>query len=51
LPEGTLDINGKPLKYDFDKMYAVINDGKDFVSIQYYVFDPLMQPISFFLKK
>jgi hypothetical protein len=51
LPEGTLDINGKPLKYDFDKMYAVINDGKDFVSIQYYVFDPLMQPITFFLKK
>lgn len=51
VPEGTLDIYGKPVKYDFDKMYAVINDGKDFVSIQYYVFDPLMQPITFFLKK
>jgi hypothetical protein len=51
MPEGSTDIYGEPLKYDFDKMYALINDGKDFVSIQYYVFDPLMQPITFFLKK
>ena len=51
VPEGTLDIYGKPVMYDFDKMYALINDGKDFVSIQYYVFDPLIQPITFFFKK
>lgn len=51
VPEGTLDIYGEPLKYDYDKMYALINEGKDFVSIQYYVFDPVIQPISFFLKK
>lgn len=51
LPEGNTDIYGKPLKYDYDKMYALINDDKDFVSIQYFVFDPLMQPITFFLKK
>ncbi len=32
------DSLGNPLKYDMDRMYASINDGKDFVIIQHYVF-------------
>jgi hypothetical protein len=51
MPPGSLDDEGKPLLNDYDKMYAVVNNGQDFVSIQYYVFDPLMQPLNFFLKK
>lgn len=37
------DISGEPLKYDLDRMYALINDGEDFVVVQYYVFDKLLK--------
>lgn len=46
--EGVLDVNGEPLKYDLDRMYALINNGKDFVVVQYYVFGKLLQPIGYF---
>ena len=35
-------------KYDKDRLYALINDGKDFVLIQFYVFDKLLRPLSYF---
>lgn len=37
------DTLDKPLKYDLDRMYAYINDGKDFVLIQYYVFGKIFR--------
>ncbi len=49
--EGDLDINGKPLIYDRDRLYAIIEKTGEIVMIQYFVFSPLMRPLSFFEKK
>ncbi len=42
------DPEGKPLKYDLDRMYALVNDGQDFVVIQQYVFGKLFRQLSDF---
>ena len=44
------DIDGKPAKYDRDRLYAVINDGKDFALVQFYVLDRILRPLTYFLK-
>ncbi|MEJ2595388.1 MAG: DUF4340 domain-containing protein [bacterium] len=31
---------------DFDRMYGLINEGEDFVLLQYYVFDKVLYPLS-----
>jgi hypothetical protein len=36
--------------FDLNRLYAII-DNKDSVLIQYYVFDNILQPASFFLGK
>ena len=33
---------------DRDRFYALINDGEDFVLMQYYVFDKIIKPLSYF---
>jgi hypothetical protein len=48
---GTVDDFGKPVPYDLDRLYALVNNGKDFVLIQYFVFDKVLRPKSFFLQK
>lgn len=48
---GEMDDFGKPAPYDMDRLYALVNDGKDFTFIQYFVFDKILRPKSFFLKK
>jgi hypothetical protein len=48
---GESDELGKPAPYDLDRLYALVNDGKDFTYIQYFVFDKILRPKSFFLKK
>jgi len=48
---GATDMNGKPLPYDMDRFYALINDGQDLVLAQFFVFDRVLRPRSFFLKK
>lgn len=45
--KGNLKIN----KYDLDRMYGFMNNGKDIVTVQYFVFDPLIKNISDFIKK
>lgn len=42
---------GKPLQYDPDRLYTWINDEKDFVVIQYFVFGKLLQGINYFTTK
>jgi len=42
--------DGKLLPYNPDAMYGVLQDNK-VVSLQYFVFDPLMKDISYFLNK
>jgi uncharacterized protein YkuJ len=45
---GRLDLDGNPLPYNPDKMYAFINDGADIVTVQFFVFDKLFKPIGYF---
>jgi len=47
---GEVDDLGKPAPYDLDRLYALVNDGKDFTSIQYFVFDKILRPKNYFLK-
>ncbi|RLD63202.1 MAG: hypothetical protein DRJ01_04325 [Bacteroidetes bacterium] len=49
--EGHTDRFGNKLKYDPDNMYAVFNNDQDLVFAQYYVFDPIMKNINYFLTK
>ncbi|OPZ97662.1 MAG: hypothetical protein BWY70_01426 [Bacteroidetes bacterium ADurb.Bin408] len=37
--------------YDRDRLYALINDGRDFVLIQFYVFDRILRPLPYFTEK
>jgi hypothetical protein len=47
---GDFDEEGNLLPYDRDRLYALINGGKEFVLIQYFVFDPITRPLSYFLR-
>ncbi|TSA27548.1 MAG: hypothetical protein D4R67_05820 [Bacteroidetes bacterium] len=47
---GEEDINGNPIRYDRDRFYASINEGKDFVLVQYFSFDRVLRPRSFFFR-
>jgi hypothetical protein len=47
---GTNDIIGAPILYDPDRAYALVNDGKDFTLIQFFVFDKVLRPLQYFLK-
>ena len=38
-------------QYDVDNMYALVNDGKDFVVVQYFVFGKVLQTPQYFLRK
>ncbi|OQX79334.1 MAG: hypothetical protein B6D64_05025 [Bacteroidetes bacterium 4484_276] len=44
---GDYDMEGNLVAYDLNRLYALINDGKELVLIQYYVFDPITRPLSF----
>lgn len=47
---GEVNMDGNEIKYDLDRFYALVNDGEDFVLVQYYAFDRVLRPRSFFLK-
>lgn len=44
------DMNGKPLLYDPDRAYALVNDGSDFTLVQFFVFDKILKPVKYFVK-
>lgn len=46
----TDQVTGKPLAEDMERMYALINEDKDMVLIQYYVFGKLLPSPSYFKK-
>ncbi len=48
--EPTESFNGELEEYNTDRMYGVVNDSY-LVIVQYYVFDPLTVPVSYFLKR
>jgi len=48
---GDVDVNGNEIPYDLDRFYALVNDGEDFVLAQYFAFDRVLRPRSFFIKE
>jgi hypothetical protein len=36
---------------DYDRIYGLINDGEDFVLLQYYVFDKVLYPVSYYARR
>jgi hypothetical protein len=46
-----LDITEKLIPVDLDRMYALVNDDKDFVLLQYFVFDKVLRPVIYFEKR
>jgi len=49
-PEGQTGPMGEPLPYDLDRLYALVNDGQDFTLVQYFTFDKVLRPKTFFIK-
>ena len=45
---GVNDLGGELGEVDRDRMYALINEGKDFVLIQNYVFDKVLHDVRYF---
>jgi hypothetical protein len=45
-----VDFNGAPLPYDPDHMDALVNEDKDFVGIQFFIFDNILKPLEYFRK-
>ncbi len=45
---GAVDLKDNPIDYDPDRMYAKINEEQDLALIQYFTFDKLMKPLSWF---
>ncbi len=43
------DMEGKLYTVDIDRAYALVNDERDFVLIQYFVFDKILKPLPYFL--
>jgi len=48
--ERQFDLEGKLYVFDLDRAYALVNNDRDFVLIQYFVFDKVLKPLPFFLK-
>ncbi len=46
-----LDKNGKPLKFDPERMLALLSNGKDVVVVKFYEFGKIMPPASYFQRK
>lgn len=42
------DPEGNFYTYDVDRLYALVNEDRDFVLIQYYVFDKVLRPLEYF---
>ncbi|MDA3953667.1 MAG: hypothetical protein PF485_08475 [Bacteroidales bacterium] len=43
-----VDEFGQKINFDYDRAYASFNNNKELVTIQYYIFDPLLKEIDYF---
>ncbi|HET6243047.1 MAG: DUF4340 domain-containing protein [Bacteroidetes bacterium] len=50
MKEGSTDLEGNPITFDMDRMYGLTNE-KDFVIIQFFVFNELTPRINYFLNQ
>jgi len=46
--EDEFDLEGNPVLYDRDRLYALVNEDRDFVLIQFFVFDKILRPLTYF---
>lgn len=52
LPVPEIDVfDGSTVSHDRDRMYALINNEQDFVIVQFFVFDKILIPLSFFTRQ
>ncbi len=49
--KNAIDAQGNPAKYDPDRIFALANHKQDFVTIQYFVFGKILQPVAYFRAK
>jgi len=47
-PEDEIDQQGNPVIYDRDRLFALINDKKDLVLIQFYTFSTIFKPLGYY---
>ncbi len=47
-PEDKLDEFGEKAEFDYNRAYAILNNNRDLILIQYYIFDPLFKEIDYF---
>ena len=51
LPVPEIDVfDGSTIIHDRDRMYALVNNDKDFVIVQFFVFDKILLPLSYFVR-
>lgn len=43
-----LDEFGNKVRFDYDLAYATLNNNQELITIQYYIFDPLLKEIDYF---
>jgi hypothetical protein len=48
MPEDYIDQMGNPVEFDRDRLYAYVNNGKDLVLIQFFVFNKIFKPLSYY---
>ncbi len=51
LPDAVTKAYEKLVPVDLDRFYGSINNGQDFVLMQYYTFDKVLRPLSYYEKK
>jgi len=51
VPAGSVDYGGKPIDFDVDRMFAQINDNRELIIAQFFVFDKILKPIDLFKSK
>ena len=49
--EGLYDSGGNLIVYDLDRMDAVLNDEKELLMVQYFIFGKILPPANYFQKK
>jgi len=50
-PKGSFDLQGNPLTYDPDRLYARFNSENELLILQYFVIDPIRSPVSQFINE
>jgi len=47
--DGLLDVDGKPFPYDMDRMYGIIDDEPNPVTLQFFTVDNITRPLSYLI--